>query len=172
MLSLVASGLLPAGYDSLHFTGRFMSKSFWYTLPLLLVALVAGCGKSYNVAPVSGRVTLDGHPLAHAQIRFLPTGGEDLPPSFGVTDDDGSYELHLLTDGSLGAIVGENHVTISKDEKNKEIMMEAVGRMMKSGGRMSRPGDLVPAKYNRRSELSCNVPPSGKTDANFDLKSK
>jgi hypothetical protein len=30
----------------------------------------------------------------------------------------------------------------------------------------------VPEKYNVKSELTCEVPPSGKTDANFELKSK
>jgi hypothetical protein len=140
-------------------------------LPLFLV-VAAGCGKSYPVAPVSGRVTIDGRPLAHAQVRFLPATGQDLPPSSGVTDDQGNYELHLQTDGRQGAIVGENHVTISQDQRNKEFMRESMARMAQSGGRGMRPGELLPKKYNRTSQLTYTVPAEGKTDANFDLKSK
>jgi hypothetical protein len=139
--------------------------------PLLLSLLLPfGCGKSYKLAPVSGRVMMDNRPLANAEVCFYPTGGKDLPYSVGITDDQGNYELHLGESDSPGAVPGEHHVTISLDLRRDK----AKSKMrVESGGRMpTKLGDLVPAQYNRQSKLTCTVPPEGKKDANFDLKSK
>jgi hypothetical protein len=134
---------------------------------LALFLLPLGCGKHYNLAPVSGRVTLDGHPLAHAEVRFIPLGHDDVPPSIGTTDDDGQYEVHLAVEGNpAGALIGENRITISQDQRH--------GKVMPAAGmhKMQRPGELLPSKYNRDSQLTVTVPPEGKSDANFDLKSR
>jgi hypothetical protein len=31
--------------------------------------------------------------------------------------------------------------------------------------------EVIPARYNERTELTCEVPPGGKNDVNFALKS-
>jgi hypothetical protein len=138
-------------------------------MPLLLLLL--GCAKSYKLAPVSGRVMMDDHPLANAEVRFTPVSDEKLPGSVGVTDDQGNYELHFGSNRDTpGAVLGEHRVTISLDvrrNKDKSKMMMASGRKMPT-----RPGEIVPAQYNEKSKLTCTVPPEGKKDANFDLKSK
>jgi predicted small lipoprotein YifL len=78
-------------------------------LILVLVAL-AGCGKSGpQVAPVQGRVTLDGRPLAFAEVAFQPDGGKRA--SMGRTDEEGRYELAYKR-GQPGAIVGPHTVRI------------------------------------------------------------
>jgi hypothetical protein len=140
----------------------------WLFIPILLLTL--GCGKGYPLASVSGRVTMDDEPLAHAEVRFFPTGGKDLPLSTGITDTDGKYELHMVTETttSPGAIIGEHHVTISIDQRKGKIM--PTGRPNNSMPK--RPGELVPAKYNRDSKLTFTVPPEGTKQANFELKSK
>ena len=75
---------------------------------LLLVA--AGCGQSGpEVAPVKGRVTLDGRPLEMVDVVFQPTNGD--PPSTSRTDADGQYEL-LYKRGLMGARIGEHTVRI------------------------------------------------------------
>ena len=75
---------------------------------LLLLLLPLGCGKHYQLAPVSGRVTMDNRPLAQAEVRFYPIGGLDFPYSVGVTDDQGNYTLHLGIDNNTeGAVVGD-----------------------------------------------------------------
>jgi hypothetical protein len=149
-----------------------MQFCFKSTLLLVLVALPLGCSaNSYKTAPVSGRVTLDGHPVAGAEIRFFPlAGNSNLPTSAAVTDDQGNYELRLQGDGNLGAVVGENHVTISENQQNKDFMRQQMA--MQKAGHIARPREILPAKYNRESKLTCTVPPEGMTDANFDLKSK
>jgi hypothetical protein len=78
-------------------------------LPLLVIS--AGCGQEGpEIAPVHGRVTLDGQPLALADVSFQPEGAKR--PSSGRTDSEGRYEL-MYKRGQPGAIVGEHTVRIS-----------------------------------------------------------
>ena len=80
------------------------------TIVALFLILITGCGKSGpQIAPVHGRVTLDGKPLANADIRFQPDGPER--PSVGSTDSDGRYEL-MYKRGQSGAVVGQHTVRI------------------------------------------------------------
>jgi hypothetical protein len=132
---------------------------------LLLAALpAAGCGKSSKIVPVSGRVTLDGRPLAEARINFQPQGDalEPGPGSFALTDANGEYTLELVGGGGKGAYVGTHRVFITKstNQPNPEDDRARAGP------------NLVPPKYNLQSELTCDVPSGGRTDANFDLVSK
>jgi hypothetical protein len=134
-------------------------------LPLSLLPL--GCGKDYQIASVSGRVLIDNRPLAHAEIRFQPTDGKDFPYSVGFTDDQGNYTLRLENGSDTpGAVVGEHRVLISLNQRTKSPGMAKPPKL----GR--RPHELVPSQYNRNSTLTCAIPPEGKLDANFDLKSK
>jgi hypothetical protein len=139
---------------------------------LFLAVLPLGCGRSYKVAPVSGRITMDGHPMPHVEVRFTPTDGPDLPYSVDTTDDQGKYVLHLGVDSdTAGAVVGEHRVTLSQDQRRKDTM-PPLARLAVSGARRMRPGEVLPGKYNRDSKLLCTVPGEGNADVNFDLKSK
>src|SRR5207245_8702286 len=76
----------------------------------MLFLLAAGCGKSGpELAPVKGRVTLDGRPLEMVDIVFQPANGK--PPSTSRTDEDGHYEM-LYKRGFTGARIGEHTVRI------------------------------------------------------------
>jgi hypothetical protein len=82
---------------------------------VILVACFAGCGKTGpELAPVTGRITLDGKPLENADISFQPDNSK--PPSAGRTDANGHYELAYKR-GVTGGTVGSNSVqiTISTD---------------------------------------------------------
>ncbi len=71
----------------------------------------AGCGESLSVAPVKGKVLLDGKPLNKILVEFWPeTIG---PRSFAETDSEGNFELK--TDDGLhdGAVVGAHRVTLT-----------------------------------------------------------
>lgn len=105
---------------------------------LVLAALLSGCGgSSAELAPVSGRVTLDGAPLAGARIRFQPeaSGGS---PSYGTADQDGHYELGFKRD-QPGALIGWHSIRVERgghaDPAEK-----------------TKPAPL-PARYNTASEL-------------------
>jgi hypothetical protein len=124
------------------------------------LVLVAGCNGS-PVAPVSGRVTLDGAPLANAIVLFQPihldkdnTG----MGSTGKTDADGRYTLQQIQPRRMGATIGKHRVSIT--------MAPVPGESEVHPSRKP-----IPAIYNLKTELDCDVPPGGKSDADFDLLS-
>ncbi len=129
---------------------------------VVLALLLSGC-RSYKVAAVSGRVTLDSQPLPSATVTFVPAaeGKDPLPSSVGVTDADGRYSL-VLDDGSnsQGAVVGKHKVII---------VTGAAGGSAEGTPALHKQ---VPEQYNRKSKLECDVPSGGRSDADFDLKSK
>jgi len=115
---------------------------------VLLVISTAGCSKSGpELAPVTGRITLDGKPLAKTDVVFQPNGSES--PSSGRTDADGRYQLAYKR-GVMGGHVGSNivRITISPDV-------------------VANPPN-IPARYNSDSELSKEIK-SGQNEFNFDL---
>jgi hypothetical protein len=120
-------------------------------LPICFVLLLmsfAGCGKTGpDIAPVTGRITLDGKPLEKADILFQPAGSK--PPSAGRADANGRYELAYKR-GVMGGTVGSNtvRITISPDV-------------------VSDPPN-IPARYNTESELTKEVK-SDQNEFNFDL---
>jgi hypothetical protein len=54
------------------------------------VLFVSGCGGGPGLGNVSGKVTLDGQPLAGALVEFQPSEGRG---SIGSTDAQGVYKL-------------------------------------------------------------------------------
>jgi hypothetical protein len=99
------------------------------------------------VAPVSGRVTFDGQPLAAAELLFQPDGNQR--PSRGRTDADGHYDLAYKR-GEAGAIVGMHTVQISiSREVNKN-------------------APIIAARFNTQSELRREVKP-GPNELDFDV---
>lgn len=142
-------------------SSRFHTTSIWGTL---LVATL-GCGGEFQIATVSGVVTLDGEALPNASVYFQPRRrGDDPvvgPPSVGVTDDSGHYTLRT-TDGSSGAVVGVHAVSITTferrmvDPKNSD-RLEVVSK------------ERVPPRYRTPSELSFTVPSGGAEQADFEL---
>jgi len=81
----------------------------------LFAVILVGCHRtSLDIAPVHGKVTVDGKPLAKAKVRFAPTAkGNTDPgkPAWGEIQADGTYQLTTYKTGD-GAIVGEHWVTI------------------------------------------------------------
>jgi hypothetical protein len=117
----------------------------------LLLTVFAGCGQNgADVAPVSGRVTLDGRPLASADVAFQPDGAQRA--SSGRTDADGRYQL-MFKRGQPGALVGEHTVRIS-------ISRELV-----------RNPPHIPARYDTQSELRREVKADDENVFDFELAS-
>lgn len=136
-------------------------------LALLVVAcLAAGCG-GRNVAPVSGRVTLDGKPVAGVHVGFQPIAvGKDQNAgggSYAITDADGRFTLRLVEGDSPGAIVGKHRVEITtRTEANNATDLRV---------KAADPKAVIPAKYNRNSALTFDVPAGGTDSADFALTS-
>ena len=128
-----------------------MTKFKIDSLPICFVLLVmsfSGFGKTgADLAPETGRITLDGKPLEKADIEFQPDGSK--PPSSGRADADGRYQLAYKR-GVMGGTLGSNtvRITISPDV-------------------VANPPN-IPARYNTESELTKEVK-SGQNESNFDL---
>jgi hypothetical protein len=134
------------------------------SLVLALLPAVCGCA-SYKTAPVSGRVTLDGKPLPYATVMFVPeaaqTGKDPVPSSVGDTNEDGRYTLVLASGGkTAGAVVGKHKVII------------VMGGRAAANDTEPTFHKQLPARYNRRTELECDVPAKGRDDADFPLTSQ
>lgn len=80
---------------------------------LIAVLLLTGCGDNRpHRVPVSGQVLIDGQPLKHGFVRFIPAGAR---PSGGKLDEQGRFTLSCF-DGEDGAVPGKHQVEISARE--------------------------------------------------------
>ena len=113
-----------------------MLLTYRRAIVIAFLVLSAGCGKSeLQVAPVHGRITLDGQPLADTSVVFKASG---MSPSGGRTDENGNYEL-IYKRGVKGAPIGMNQVTILEDTQK------------------TRGPQRVPARYNQESDVQREV---------------
>lgn len=119
------------------------------------ICVGCGCQAKPNSAEVSGVVTLDGKPLAKADVIFTPEVGR---PSFGITNAEGEYAL-MFTGTKMGAIPGSHRVSIMTGVEGAD----SVGIRTK---------EIVPAKYRGpESELIEEVKP-GRNTINFSLHTR
>jgi hypothetical protein len=83
----------------------------------LCALLICGCGggNEREVAPVSGVVTIDGKPLDHGTVMFVPSVGQSAK---GIINPDGSYVMTTYSNGD-GAPVGENRVMVDAAIRGK-----------------------------------------------------
>jgi hypothetical protein len=137
----------------------------------LLVLLSAGCNREpYQVAPVSGRLTLDGKPAPDVAVMFQPVAvGGNINPgpgSYGITDDDGRYSLKLVGKETPGAVVGKHKVRLDPYSRT------ANDPYSDAPVRPTKPRTAVPPQYNRiEAILEFQVPAEGSDKADFDMKS-
>src|SRR5438874_9903900 len=118
------------------------------------VVLALGCA-SKKYVPVSGKVTVNGKPLAKAEVSFQPIAAEGSVDagigSNGITNEQGQFTLKAAT-GQDGAVVGKHRVRIS-----------LLNPITDSDVRV-RPGRMdnqVPARYNADTKCTVEVPAGG-----------
>lgn len=157
---------------------------------LLMSLLVAGCASSgeFDLVAVSGNVTMDGKPLAGAEVVFAPKAIKDQaavgPASVGVTDSAGRYVLKTVG-GLEGVMVGDHKVsvkmnTVSEAEisakadeafkENPNITRDELRDIKAEARRAMESKTPIPESYNRKTILSMSVKEATES-ANFDLKS-
>lgn len=116
------------------------------TLNFIALALaVMGCSGSSGLAPVTGKVTYLGQPVAGATILFMGDGA--VRPATAVSASDGAYSLR--TQDASGAAPGPYTVVVSKNEVPLDAAeppsMEEAAKQAKRPP--PAPKRLVPAKY-------------------------
>ena len=84
-------------------------------LALTCVAPLAGCAPTRPaIVPVVGVLLLDGQPVPHAEVQFVPMerglGAEAI--ASGTTDEKGRFTLTCM--GQTGACAGENRVIVTE----------------------------------------------------------
>ena len=141
----------------------------------IALALMAGCGPDRpETAPVSGRITLGGQPVATGRIIFYPEQGRS---AIGAIGPEGVYTLTTFEPGD-GALLGEHQVTIQATKVTGPAMPSSFEEELRQGGSgraASVPAAvqwIVPQEYSRResSPLRAEVA-RGQNTVNFDLPS-
>ena len=83
-----------------------------------LPTMVAGCNRTpaYELAEVTGVVTVKGKPMPDLIVAFLPNPekGTQGPRATGKTNDKGEYRM-ACDDGRQGAVVGMNYVLVTDE---------------------------------------------------------
>lgn len=135
----------------------------------LLFLFALGCnGSEYDLAPVSGTVTLDGEPVPQARVIFEPqrTGDAALkagPSSNAETDEEGRYTLQTTVNEFEGAVVGLHSVTISTFLGESDRTQE-MGQVLRK--------EQIPPRYQEPGGLTFDVPTGGSKSADFELTTK
>jgi hypothetical protein len=131
-------------------------RALTWCMTIALVSAIAGCSSDSQHGIVTGKVTLDGQPLADGVIRFAPTNGRTAAVDASIAD--GQFTARVP--------IGETRVTISSPK--------VVGKRKAYDTPDSPTVDVVeeriPALYNARSELTLSVI-AGEQQHDFELKS-
>ena len=134
-------------------------------LTLLLTGLI-GCQPSGpERAAVTGVVELDGKPIEHGAITFIPNGPDGGPTS-GAVIENGKYTIPLEN----GAVVGSHRVEIRAPKKTGKQIPVAPPATSPTGT-VDEVIEGVPAKFNTQSTLVQSVE-SGPNTIDFDLISE
>lgn len=89
-----------------------MLRTSYELLCVACLISASGCGSNSSVVPVSGKVLVDGAPLEHGAIMFIPPSAR---PSSGVINKDGRFSLSCYDTGD-GAVRGRHKVIITASE--------------------------------------------------------
>ena len=144
-----------------------------FAMMLALAGLVIACGtlgcdkSPYDLAPVHGKVTLDGKPLSGAKIMFAPIAkGETKKagkPAFGVLHSEGEFVLGTYEPND-GAVVGEHWVTV--------IRMNDVPRKQREPGQPKPASSARPEWQRVLFPKTQSVAATQDNEINIDLTSE
>jgi hypothetical protein len=113
-------------------------------LALLLLAALAGCGKSGpRRAPVVGTVQFQGQPVVGATVNFVPLD-RTMRPASATTDESGNYRLETLGLGP-GAIVGAHQVSVIL--RGPPPPVQSTGNPFRDMQQRPLGKPLIPARY-------------------------
>jgi hypothetical protein len=145
-----------------------MNQGLRIRLLLLALVIVAGCNSSNegpSTYPVTGQVTLDGQPVAAADVAFLPsTSTPEAAPAQAVTDESGRFEVVSLFDQGRTSKAGMTAGTYG-------IQVTQLKPPPPNAGLSQAPRNTLPQKYASPSTsgLSAKVVPDGENHFVFSL---
>ena len=161
-----------------------LAVAFFAIVALTLV----GCGSPFSIAPVSGKVTSNGEPIAGLLIIFTPMPNEANtdpgPWSTGVTNAQGEYTLKTRHKDP-GAAIGKHLVGFEYEEGGAEDLddlEEDLDSAIEEGEPAATVASLkkqiadLKAKAKTRPQiaedftLEFEVPAGGTTEADFDFE--
>jgi hypothetical protein len=115
---------------------------------------------------VTGRVLLDGQPLKEGQITFHPNGIAGTVAGGDIRD--GAYRLTARE----GPVIGSNRIEVRSVQKTGRTVPATVipegDAVMTEGQLVEEYLEIVPARYNRNSELIYEITP-GRNEINLEL---
>jgi hypothetical protein len=142
-----------------------------------------GSGDQQDVYPVTGKITMNGAPVAGATVTFSPQQGQ--PVAYGRTNSSGEYALTTY-EANDGAAEGDYIVLVAKsagggsEGPSEEEMHEAMtsgediqpGGHGAAGGGDESAGSLLPEKYSSQADsgLTATVTSDGENKFDFDLQ--
>jgi hypothetical protein len=130
----------------------------------LAIAMSIGCGKKGpQRAAASGRVTLDGQPIDHGVIQFLPVGGTIGPETGGVIDK-GHYDITK----QHGPVVGKSRIELRASQKTGRKIQDPTGR---PGVQTDETKEMFPSTFNTNSSLVRDIKDEPNT-LDFDIQTK
>lgn len=131
----------------------------WCTSGLCLF-LLAGCGSESNRSGLEGTVTLNGQPLAEGSITLRPLPGTHGPTAGGKIANG---KFTILPE--QGTFSGTFRVEITASRKTGKQKKDALlGIMVDEYER------IIPDRYNRQSELTCEVTADRPNQFAFELE--
>lgn len=166
-----------------------MSENF-LKLIVVLIAIIsfssAGCRKNnpFDLAPVSGIVTVDGQPTPGIVVVFTPVATDKTaivgPFSSAITDADGKFTLKSKQ-GDFGAVIGSHSVSCqyrSYDPEAVANLKQKIQQARQSGGDVAaakaaltkaQQQRAIPERY---SGIRVTVEKDGLANHKFDLTSE
>lgn len=125
----------------------------------LWVVAFTGCGSDLPpLAPLTGKISLNGEPFANGSLMFSPTGGGR--PSVAKSNDKGEFTA-LYSIGAPGAIIGKHSVMFEAGGSDEPLSEEDAMNLHKKNPR--------PPKNHKISPTEVEVQKGG-TVVNFILK--
>jgi hypothetical protein len=133
----------------------------------------AGCsGNPTDELPreaVGGKVTMDGQPLPAGTIVFKPEGNQaEAVASATGQIENGEFSIPR----ERGPVPGNYKVSISHTDQPEGRVKVDLKKKPARKGTPSGIKELIPAKYNDKTELKATIPKGGKRDLEFALQSK
>jgi hypothetical protein len=131
----------------------------------LVLTLGSGCsggGDGIARQAVSGSVTFDGKPLDHGEIILNPI---QAGPSAGGTVAGGAFKI----DRSGGPAAGKYRVMIMSIQPTGRQVPDVEGP---PGSKVAEQANVIPERYNFKTDLEIEVVREGPNQFTFDLVSK